>query len=397
MSCRNLLVLASILLLAAASLLHAAEPVPDAPAPAPAEPLTVEQRLAEMEKRIQLLERAMVEKDARIAELQRQLGVRPPAAGQQSAPKAEDRGYTLQMNPRDAAEFQRRLEEYMRKNLDHMFEDDNGFGGMGEDFPMPPGVQRDPDGTAWAPRTARKARLGVILADATPELREKYGNDGAMGVFVTRVLPDTPADRAGLKEGDCISVIDRMPVKTTQELSTVIRAAPDGTHRLTIQRKGQKSEVAVELGAGFDLDPAGQNGGVQREDRWLRDREAPPADQDGRWQEEVRVRTSALELGDELAKDLKLDEKQAARMREILGEESKKLNEAYTGGLLRGEGEITKRIERHAAVAEDKLRDVLNQDQLAAWKAYRDHHLSYSLLRQRTLRQAPANEDAMRF
>ncbi|MCK6474246.1 MAG: PDZ domain-containing protein [Planctomycetes bacterium] len=377
----------------AAPLLRAAEPAP----PAPAEPPTVEQRLAAMETRIQLLERAMVEKDARIAELQRQLGVRTPAAGPQAAPKAEDRGYTLQMNPRDALEFQRRLEEYMRRNLDNMFDDGNGFGGMGDDMPLPPGVQRDPGGTAWAPRTSRKARLGVILADATPELREKYGNDGAMGVFVTQVLPDTPADRAGLKEGDCISVIDRMPVKTMQELSTVIRAAPDGTHRLTIQRKGQKSEIAIELGAGFDVDPAGQNGDLQREERWLRDREAPGAEANGRWQEEVRVRTSALELGEELAKELKLDEKQAAKMREILDEESKKLNEAYAGGLLRGDGEITKRIERHASVAEDKLRDVLNKDQMEAWRAYRDRHMSYSLLRQRTLRQAPANEDAMRF
>lgn len=384
-----------VLVLAAMPLVGAAEAVPDAPPPA--EPPTVEQRLAEMEKRIQMLERAMVEKDARISELQRQLGVRTPAAGERAVPKEDDRAYTLRMNPRDAMEFQRRLDEYLRKNLDQAFDDDGGMGGMGDDFPMPPGVQRDENGTAWAPRTSRKARLGVILADATPELREKYGNDGAVGVFVTRVLPDTPAERAGLKEGDCISVIDRMPVKTTAELSTVIRAAPDGTHRLTIQRKGQKSEIAVELGAGFDLDPAGQGGVLQREERWLREREAPAAGENGRWQEEVRVRTSALELGEDLAKELKLDEKQSARMREILAEESKKLNEAYAGGLLRGEGEVTKRIERHASMAEDKLRDVLSRDQMETWKAYRDRHMSFSLLRQRTLRQPPDNEDAMRF
>jgi len=64
------------------------------------------------------------------------------------------------------------------------------------------------------------------------------------------ILPDGPADRAGLQPGDIITRIDGEPVAGSSELIVAIRSRQPGeTVTLTVRRNGEERTVDVTLGA----------------------------------------------------------------------------------------------------------------------------------------------------
>ncbi|MBI4011964.1 MAG: DegQ family serine endoprotease [Candidatus Rokubacteria bacterium] len=82
------------------------------------------------------------------------------------------------------------------------------------------------------------ARLGV-------ELRQ-----GDKGVVVTDVRPDSPADQAGISEGDVIREVNRMPVERLEDLEKAMsQKAGDGTGvLLRVEREGAERYVVVDIG-----------------------------------------------------------------------------------------------------------------------------------------------------
>jgi S1-C subfamily serine protease len=69
-------------------------------------------------------------------------------------------------------------------------------------------------------------------------------------VLIGAVLPQSPAEFAGLKDADIITAIEDRPLKSRRELSEVIAERPAGdTLRLTIVRDGERQERRVTLGA----------------------------------------------------------------------------------------------------------------------------------------------------
>jgi serine protease DegS len=68
------------------------------------------------------------------------------------------------------------------------------------------------------------------------------------GVKVSGLVPDSPAAKAGIKEGDTLLKIDGKPVATLQGFSDVLRAlAPGQTVQVVISRDGKEQTVAVTL------------------------------------------------------------------------------------------------------------------------------------------------------
>lgn len=75
-----------------------------------------------------------------------------------------------------------------------------------------------------------RAYVGVSLQDVTPDIAEQLGlPTNTKGVVVALVAPHSPADRAGLQQGDVIQRMNGEPVVDTKTLQTKIRALPIGS------------------------------------------------------------------------------------------------------------------------------------------------------------------------
>jgi serine protease Do len=68
-----------------------------------------------------------------------------------------------------------------------------------------------------------KPRWGLGLADLTPELRQQLqASDEVHGAVIERVTPGSPADNAGLQQGDVITEVNRQPVSSAADVQKAL-------------------------------------------------------------------------------------------------------------------------------------------------------------------------------
>ena len=97
------------------------------------------------------------------------------------------------------------------------------------------------------PAAADTAWLGVYSQAITPELREGLNYNGS-GALVTRVLPDSPADRAGIERGDVIVSVGGSSVDSPDALADAVRSSTAGrATEVTVVRDGAKKSIRVML------------------------------------------------------------------------------------------------------------------------------------------------------
>lgn len=91
-------------------------------------------------------------------------------------------------------------------------------------------------------RMALRARLGTIPDYAGPP-------DGAPGLLLSDVRPDSPAAEAGLQRGDIITRIgDREIVSIQDYMAVLSEASPGDTAPVTVMREGEPVELEVTFG-----------------------------------------------------------------------------------------------------------------------------------------------------
>ena len=91
--------------------------------------------------------------------------------------------------------------------------------------------------------------LGVGIQNVTKELAEYYGIKEEKGVYVAKVYPDNPADKAGIQVGDVITRINKKDVDTARDLSLTIAGHAVGeTVKVKLIRKGAQKTLKVTLG-----------------------------------------------------------------------------------------------------------------------------------------------------
>jgi len=96
-------------------------------------------------------------------------------------------------------------------------------------------------------KKAPETKLGINTETLTPELALKLGMPGQQGIYISRVLPDSPAYDAGLKPGDIILEINRRPVKDNKSYEKAIKSVKKGLNILfLIQRRNSSVYVVVE-------------------------------------------------------------------------------------------------------------------------------------------------------
>lgn len=98
------------------------------------------------------------------------------------------------------------------------------------------------------------AWLGVRIRDLSEqemdEVSKAHGIREGFGVVIVDVLAETPAARAGLKNGDIVVAFEGRPVTETRLLQRLIAtAAPESEVRLVVLRREGRRAVPVRLGS----------------------------------------------------------------------------------------------------------------------------------------------------
>jgi S1-C subfamily serine protease len=88
--------------------------------------------------------------------------------------------------------------------------------------------------------------LGMTYLQVTPQLSAYYDIGVESGALVTEVVPDSPAERAGIREGDIITSFNGTRLEKGSTLLGMMMACPAG-HTATLEVRRVNKTVVVEL------------------------------------------------------------------------------------------------------------------------------------------------------
>jgi serine protease Do len=89
--------------------------------------------------------------------------------------------------------------------------------------------------------SAGEGSLGLAIQPVTPEVAESLGLDRAEGIVIASVKPGSPADDAGLRQGDVISAINNRPVRTVSDYDRAITESGKNKSILFLVKRGEGS------------------------------------------------------------------------------------------------------------------------------------------------------------
>jgi len=91
--------------------------------------------------------------------------------------------------------------------------------------------------------------LGIAIQSVTPELQKFFGLKERQGVIVVQVLPDSPAEAAGIEQGDVILTLNGKPIEDANSFSLhVSEIKPGNQADLGILRNGKRITKTVTVG-----------------------------------------------------------------------------------------------------------------------------------------------------
>lgn len=94
-----------------------------------------------------------------------------------------------------------------------------------------------------------RAYLGIYGQDLNRNLARALELDNSQGIIVTTVQEGTPAEEAGLREGDVIKTLNGKQIQNYANFRTTIATSdPDNEITLGIFRDGEEQELTVTLG-----------------------------------------------------------------------------------------------------------------------------------------------------
>lgn len=95
---------------------------------------------------------------------------------------------------------------------------------------------------------SEQGKLGITLQPLTPQIAQQLGLKGITdGVVVSDVQEGSPAEDAGVVQGDVIMQINRQDVKTVDDVKTAITKSKNNSVLLLINREGRTIYITVNL------------------------------------------------------------------------------------------------------------------------------------------------------
>jgi serine protease Do len=90
--------------------------------------------------------------------------------------------------------------------------------------------------------------LGLLIQDVNRELAESFGMKKPRGAVVLRVMPDSPASKAGFKVGDVVVDFNGKKINRSSDLPLAVGRTPVGeTVKVTVIREGKTHTLNVKI------------------------------------------------------------------------------------------------------------------------------------------------------
>jgi serine protease Do len=124
-----------------------------------------------------------------------------------------------------------------------------GGGNTGVGFAIPVKIAKSVMNSLIKHGKVIRGWLGVSIQDITPELAEYFGLKKATGALISDLLPNSPAEKAGLRQKDVVVAFNGKPVQDATILKNLVAAAvPGSTASVTVIRDKEKKQLKVVLG-----------------------------------------------------------------------------------------------------------------------------------------------------
>ncbi|HZF40589.1 MAG TPA: PDZ domain-containing protein, partial [Blastocatellia bacterium] len=145
-------------------------------------------------------------------------------------------------------------------------------GNIGIGFAIPANMARSVAEQLIKNGKVRRGYLGVGVQTVTSDIAANLGLKEVRGVIVSIVERGSPAERAGLKQGDVITVINGNQIENDNNLRNVVASAGPGAEvTITILRDGREQQLRATLeelaNQGATRPTGGPGGGQSDEER----------------------------------------------------------------------------------------------------------------------------------
>ncbi len=122
-------------------------------------------------------------------------------------------------------------------------------GYMGLSFSIPIEVAMDVANQLKEHGKVSRGWLGVLIQDVTLDLAQSFGMSKPQGALVAKVLPDSPAAKAGFQVGDVVVAFNGKDIERSSALPPVVGSTPVGKKvPVKVIRNGRSQTLWVTLG-----------------------------------------------------------------------------------------------------------------------------------------------------
>jgi serine protease Do len=94
-----------------------------------------------------------------------------------------------------------------------------------------------------------RGHLGVYIQDLNQDLAESFGLPDTKGILIAKIIEDSPAEQAGLEQGDILLTLDGEPVgKVAEFRNRIAMMAPETKIKVGLLRDGKDKTLTVTIG-----------------------------------------------------------------------------------------------------------------------------------------------------
>lgn len=123
-----------------------------------------------------------------------------------------------------------------------------GGGNIGIGFAIPSNMAKSLSSQIIEHGEVKRSLLGIKGSEMTPDIAQAFNVEAQRGAFVSEVLPDSAAEKAGIQSGDILIGLEGKPLKSFAELrARIATTAPGEEVSINLIRDGEEMEVKVIL------------------------------------------------------------------------------------------------------------------------------------------------------